>query len=150
MPPPKHLLTAIRAYLLAQQCAGHLGNRLEADLKLKLSKDRALIVLGPTIDRGPDPTHFYLQSGSRLSFGITLEPEGSLTRLLSYRFDYRSDAPIQLPLVRFELRDSPHRVPLMEPRAHLHPGLETVRLPSQLLDPFEILDLIFFVLEPSR
>ena len=150
MSQPKHVLTEIRAYLLAQKDAGHPGNRVEADLKLKISDGRALITLGPTIDRGPDPTHFYFNSGARLSFGITIKAEGSDTRLLSYRFDYRNDQSIRLPVVRFELRESPHDAPLLEPRAHFHPGIETVRLPMQLLNPLEILDLLFFVLEPGR
>ena len=108
-----------------------------------------LINLGPTIDRGPEPNHFHLASGARLSFGITVKPDCSKGRLVSYRFDYRHDGATKLPLIRFELRDSPHHDPLQEPLAHFHPGVENLRLPTGLVDPLEVLDLLFFVVEPK-
>jgi hypothetical protein len=50
--------------------------------------------------------------------------------------------------VRFDLNPEPHEDPLFEPRCHLHPGLEGVRLPTPALTLSEVLDRIFFVLEP--
>ena len=150
VPAPRHLLTQIRAYLLEMRDrGGHPGNRVEAALKSETSKGRVLINLGPTIDRGPEEDHFYFTSGARLSFGISVKPEGSKGRLVSYRFDYRLSEPAPLPMIRFELRDSPHEKPLSEPLAHFHPGIENFRLPTGLVDPFEVLDLLFFVIEPS-
>jgi len=67
----------------------------------------------------------------------------------AYRFDCRHDDATRLPLIRFELRKDPHDEPLREPLAHFHPGLEDIRLPTGLVDPFEVLDLLFFVVEPE-
>jgi hypothetical protein len=150
VPAPKELLTQIRAYLLWQRDEEHHpGNLAEAELKLRFSDGRALINLGPTVDRGPDEHHFYFKSGARLSFGITVESEGSKGRLISYRFDYRQDKAPRMPLIRFELRESAHHEPLREPMTHFHPGIENLRLPTELVDPFEILDLLFFVIDPN-
>jgi len=49
--------------------------------------------------------------------------------------------------LRFDLNDAPHPDPLGEPRCHLHPGVDEIRLPFSLHHPIEILDRIFFVLE---
>lgn len=149
VPKPKELRTQIRAYLLWQRDeAGHPGNGIESELKLKPSGGRVLINLGPTVDHGPEPHHFYFASEARLSFGIEVESEGSRSRLISYRFDYRQDKVPRMPLIRFELRKSAHHDPLREPRAHFHPGIEDLRLPTDLVNPFDVLDLLFFVIDP--
>ena len=149
VPSPKDLLKQIRAYLLWQRDeADHPGNQVESDLKSKPSGGRVLINLGPTVDRGPEPHHFHLSSGARLSFGITVARDGSKGRLISYRFDYRQDKAPRLPFMRFELRESSHHEPLREPMAHFHPGIENLRLPTELVDPFDVLDLLFFVIDP--
>lgn len=46
---------------------------------------------------------------------------------------------------RFDLNEGLHEDPLWEPRCHLHPGLEDVRIPLSIHNPIEILDQIFLV-----
>ena len=123
---------------------------MESVLKMRESKEgTALITLGPTIDRGLDPTHYRFSSGARLSFAIDVKSDGSSGRLLGYRFDVRHDGSPFLPVLRFELRQTSHNSPLEEPQAHLHLGSEDLRIPTRIVDPFEVLDLIFFVIAPK-
>jgi hypothetical protein len=150
LPAPRNLLTLLRAYLLRQrEEANHPGNQVESELKVRKSSRVWLINIGPTTHRGNEPP-YVLASGAKLSFGVTVREDSSTScSLVSYRFDYRQSAVPALPLVRFELRDSNHSDSLREPRVHIHPGLETIRLPTALIDPIEVLDLLFFVIDPD-
>jgi hypothetical protein len=107
------------------------------------------IDLGPTIDKEPTPDHFFFDSGARLSVGVTLRENGSGSSLVAFRFHYVLPDNSSLRFLRFDLNEQAHQDPLMEPRCHLHPGLDEVRLPLPVLDPFEVLDRIFFVIEPA-
>jgi len=150
VPPPRELLKQLRAYLLWQRDEeGHRGNQVEAELKSKDSDGRVRISLGPTVDGGFEDHHFGFLSGARLSFGVTVERAGSRSRLISYRFDYRQDKAPQMPFIRFELRETAHHQPLREPIAHFHAGIEDLRLPTEFVNPLEILDLLFFVIDPN-
>jgi hypothetical protein len=118
---------------------------------IKMTKDRSglvLITLGPQFDAGLTPTHFRFDSGARLSFGITLRPGIGVSFLASFRFHFHFEAGHSPEFLRFDLNHEKHAAPLGEPRCHLHPGMNDVRLPLPVLDVFEILDRIFFVIEP--
>jgi hypothetical protein len=142
LPPPKKLLQQLRAYLIARQDDGHPGTKLYS-MKLAGSTDETQINLGPTIDKGETAEHFRFRSGARLSFGITVRDRNQHSELFAYRFDYR--APDRF--LRFDLNGKPHPNPLREPRAHLHPGAEDIRVPTPPLTPIEVLDLLFFAVE---
>lgn len=108
----------------------------------------AEIALGPTFDNGPTSEHFHLDSGARLSFGMTVRDlDRRRSQLVSFRYHYQLPAARYPAYLRFDLNNAPHLDPLSEPQCHLHPGLEYVRIPMSLHDPFEILDRVFFVLE---
>lgn len=50
--------------------------------------------------------------------------------------------------MRFDMVDSDRiEVRLDEPRIHVHTHSE-LRIPAMLIDPFEVLDFIFYVLDP--
>jgi hypothetical protein len=150
---PHEVFSQIRAYLILR--AGEMENKNNPIQLLRFRPEQngvAAILLGPQIDKGPDPAHFHFDSGARLSFGLTLrELSRRQSRLVSFRYHYHlSDQPpaSRSPAYfRFDLNEAPHDDPLSEPRCHLHPGLEDVRIPMSLHDPFEILDRVFFVLE---
>lgn len=145
---PRRVLSEIRAYLLRRSEEMNCDNN-----PIKLLKFReeghgmALIALGPTFDKGSTPQHFHFDSGARLSFGVTLREVGQDCELVSFRFHYQFPDDLTPKYLRFDLNEAAHEDPLSEPRCHLHPGLEHVRLPVSLLDPIEILDRIFFVID---
>ena len=146
--PPRVVFSEIRAYLY-RRCEKMRTKNDPYDL-LKLvpeSNGVASIELGPTIDKGPTPEHLHFESGARLSFGLTLREVDRGSQLVAFRYHYQLPAKSSPEYLRFDLNEGPHTDSLVEPRGHLHPGLEDVRIPISLHDPFEILDRIFFVLE---
>ena len=72
------------------------------------------------------------------------------SQLVEFRYHYQRPAGASPEYLRFDLNKAAHPDPLSEPRCHLHPGLENVRIPLSMHDPFEILDRIFFVIEESK
>jgi hypothetical protein len=140
------LFVNLRAYLQKQNDRLSAKNDIFGILKRTDAKTLALFDLGPQFDKGDTPGHFHFPSGSRLSFGITVR-RGDVCSLVSYRFHYQLPEDSSPDFMRFDLNPEPHSDPLFEPRCHLHPGLEDVRLPTPAFTPFEVLDRIFFVLE---
>jgi hypothetical protein len=69
--------------------------------------------------------------------------------LAAYRFQLNLPDGNSPSFYRFDLNPEAHETPLFEPRCHLHPGLEEVRLPCPVLTPLEVLDRIFLVIEPQ-
>jgi len=146
--PPYRVLSQIRAYLIRRSEEMETANN--AIKLLKYHDDghgMALIVLGPTFDKGPTPAHFHFDSGARLSFALTLREQGHASELVASRFHYQLPEGSSPEYFRFDLNETLHEDPLFEPCCHLHPGLEDVRIPVSLHDPIEILDQIFFVLD---
>ena len=139
--------TTLRAYLQVQN--DRLGARNDLYALLRRTNDPnglALFSLGPQIDKADSAGHFHFPSGARLSFGITLR-HGTPCSLVSFRFHYQLADSSSPAFLRFDLNPDLHQDPLTEPRCHLHPGLDHVRLPTPALTPFEVLDRIFFALE---
>lgn len=146
---PRTVHSEIRAYLLRRSNEIDKRNNPYQLLKLCPENGFALIVLGPAIDKGPSPDHFYFDSGARLSFGLTLRVVDGGSRLVSFRYHYVFPSGRSPGYLRFDLNEAPHPDPLSEPRCHLHPGLDEVRIPLSLTHPLEILDRIFFVFEKA-
>lgn len=147
---PKKVFSRLRAYLFGRTEDMQTWNDVGRKLRKVPNPDGSVSInLGPSIDKGPTPDHFHLDSGARLSFGITLREAGSGSALVAYRFHFCLPADRLPEFLRFDLNPRVHDNPLGEPRCHLHPGLEPVRLPLPALDPFEVLDRVFFVIEPA-
>lgn len=145
---PHQVLSQIRAYLIRR--SEEINTHNNAIQLLRLRKEGhglAYIALGPTIDNGPTGSHFYFDSGARLSFGLTLREIGKKSELVSFRFHYERSEGHSPRFFRFDLNEKLHPDPLSEPRCHLHPGLDTVRIPFSLYDPIAVLDQIFFVVD---
>jgi hypothetical protein len=149
--PPPRVFREIRAYLIRRSAEMRMPNNPIQLVKLRQDQHgMALIVLGPTLDKGSTPDHFHFDSGARLSFGLTLREHDNGSLLISYRFHYHLPERRSPAFFRFDLNDTLHEDSLAEPRCHLHPGLEDVRIPLYLYDPISILDQIFFVLEKAQ
>jgi len=147
---PRRVFSRLRAYLWEQsQLSGIPSNVYSALKHAPQHGGEVLISLGPTFVRGPSDPPFVLASGARLSFALTLRDSGSHSSVVAYSFRYYLPTDRWPEFLRFDLNRENHPDPLAEPRCHLHPGLNEVRLPAPVLDPFAVLDRIFFVVEPA-
>jgi hypothetical protein len=139
----------IRNYLQLQDADLRNRNNVQRILKTFSNHGLTFVSVGPPFDKGPTETHFHLESGSRLSFGITLRDGNSRCSLVAYRFHLSLPEGLSPSFYRFDLNERAHATPLTEPRCHYHPGVEDVRLPCPALTPIEVLDRIFMVIEPQ-
>jgi hypothetical protein len=149
LPSARDTIAQVRTYLLKQDADTGKRNNVYEILRTTASRDVVYITVGPSFDKGPTDSHFYLESGSRLSCGITLRESNRGCSLVSYRFQLNLPEGSVPSFYRFDLNDKAHETPLLEPRCHFHPGVEGVRLPCPALTPLEILDRIFLVIEPQ-
>ena len=147
-PSVTSLFSGLRAYLQKQNDRLGAKNDVFSILKWTDAGTVTLFTLGPTIDKGNTAGHFHFPSGSRLSFGVTIKRQGTCS-LVAYRFHFQRPGKSSPDFVRFDLNPERHKDPLLEPRCHVHPGIENVRLPLPALTPFQVLDRIFFVLESA-
>lgn len=149
LPCSRDVVSQLRGYLLKQNASMGLRNNVYSGLRKITSHDLVYITLGPQFDKGPTESHFYLESGARFSFGITLREGNGRCALVEYRFHLHLAEGSSPPFYRFDLNEKPHHSPLVEPRCHMHPGSDDIRLPCPPLTPLDVLDRIFFVIEPS-
>jgi hypothetical protein len=147
--PPHKVLSQIRAYLLRRSEEMKTRNNLIQLLRFHPAGEFAQIDLGPSIDKGATPQHFHSDSGARLSFGLTLREVERGSQVVAYRYQFVFPDGQSPQYLRFDLNEAPHADPLAEPRCHLHPGIDEVRIPFSVHNPIEILDRIFFVLEKA-
>lgn len=147
----KKLFFMLRNYLVEQARTQSTFNDVYSKIKLTGPDVNgfALITLGPTIDKGPSSEHFVFDSGARLSLAVAVHEKAGLSELITLRFHYHFPDGHSPAYLRFDLNKASHSAPLAEPRSHLHPGLKNVRVPIPVLHPVEVLDRVFFVLEPS-
>jgi len=146
------LVTEIRALLLE---ASDDGTLLTAPFEiiplLRHRRDRRnpetlTVWCGETFDQGQEGGQFlHLSNGGRLSFSLTAEYAGQVRRLISYRFHLRRAAGLSPAFLRFDLNPE-HGVhePLDEPRCHLHPGSDDIRIQCPILSPTEILHKLLY------
>jgi hypothetical protein len=148
LPSFKEVLAQIRVYLLKQDSEIDRTNNVYKILREEYASPIRSITLGPQFDKGPTDSHYYLKSGARLSFGISFQEGNSQCSLVAYRFHLHLGSTNGPAFYRFDLNSNSHDTPLLEPRSHVHPGSDEVRLPFPPLSPLEILDRIFQVIGP--
>ncbi len=136
----------IRIYLEKQNLALRRFNNIHKILRDQRSGDTGSISVGPSFDKGATDSHFRFPSGARLSLFVELRESNGRSSLLAYKFDLRMAAKYY----RFDLNPKRHNQPLSEPRFHLHPGADDIRLPIPPLQPLEVLDRIFLIEAKSR
>ena len=149
LPSARDVAAQVRTYLQHQNAELPLKNNVLELVKQTASQEITSITLGPTIDKGPTTQHFYLESESRLSFGIEIRETQGRCSLVAYRFHFSLPDGMSPSFYRFDLNSQAHGTPLTEPRAHYHVAIEDIRLPSPVLTPLEVLDRIFQVIEPQ-
>jgi hypothetical protein len=140
----------IRGYLLKQD--RRIGTKHDLERVVRYDEgpdDTFQIFLGPPIDKEQGDSFFNFPSGARLSFSIALRKCIGGCEILSYRFHFRFPDKHSPEFIRIDLLAKPDSDPLAEPLAHIHPGMHSVRLPCPPLTPIEVLDRVFFVLDPN-
>ncbi len=145
LPSFKEVLANVRVYLNWQNANARGKNNVLQILKHTRTGDVGTIILGPTIDKGPTNTHYYINAEARLSFLVILREANRKCKLISYRFHLHLGAARGPSFLRFDLNPGAHSNPLIEPRSHVHPGRDDIRLPFPVLRPLELLDRIFYV-----
>jgi hypothetical protein len=147
---PVEVFGQIQAYLWKRADELKTSNNPKQLLKQTESRGVVAITLGPTIDKGWTAEHFRFDSGARLSFGLTLRVlDRHRSELVSFRYHYQLPESRSPGYLRFDLNKAVCADALIEPVCHFHPGREHLRIPLSLHHPLEILDRIFFVLEPG-
>jgi hypothetical protein len=151
LPPAGDLFRELRAFLYRfQQSQNSTFNNVYGLLTIdKDTPRRALVNLGPSFDKGETTDHFRFDSGARLSFGITLAADDRESRLLGYRFHYVAPDGKSPTFIRFDLNRELHSSPLMEPLCHMHPGHDDIRLPSVVMHPLHVLEVVLYVVHPQ-
>ncbi len=149
LPSLRESVAQIRTYLERQDADLGYQNNVHRILKTVENHHVVSISMGPSFDDGPTESHFHLESGSRLSFAITLREGNGRCSLVAYRFQLNLPETQSPSFYRFDLNGKAHQTPLLEPRCHFHPGVDDVRLPCPVLTPLDVLDRIFMVIEPQ-
>jgi len=149
----KTLASDVRRCLLVAADEGVLRTPPESIFRLlkteERTAERGTIVVamlgGATFDKGQSEDAFFIRSdGARLSFGVAVAYQrGAEPELLTYRFHLRFARNGSPAFIRLDLNDE-SRDPLMEPRSHLHPGSDGLRLPVPVMTPLEILERLLY------
>jgi len=149
LPRPDLVFKQLRLYLEEQSRRLPTRQNIVQLVRFGESGDESVIELGPAFDKGDTDTHFHFRSGARLSFGVTLRRQGTGALLIAYRFCLKFPANSRVDCFLFNLNPKRHPDPLQEPRYHVHPGFTHFRIPVPALSPLDVLDRIFFVIEPA-
>jgi hypothetical protein len=143
---PDELVTGVRALLLEASDDGTLVSAPHEILQMlreqRQGRNPQLVMIwcGETLDKGQAGEFLRLSNGGRLSFALTAEYAGQPRRLLSYKFHLRRPDGSQPIFLRFDLNgELAAHEPLEEPRCHIHPGDDHVRIQCPILSPTEIL-----------
>ena len=150
LPAFREVLAGIRVYLQRQNSEVDKVNNVHQMLKEAKNGATGFIMLGPEFDTGPTDLHYRFKSGARLSFGLTLHESNGRCSMVAYRFHLHVGGNAGPTFYRFDLNRAGHENPLLEPRSHVHPGRDDIRLPCPALEPLEILDRIFHVIERAE
>jgi hypothetical protein len=113
--------------------------------KSSTSKGEVEIVGGEkNFHRTLDKAHFTRADGAWFDFAITVAraSDGKSLILLAYDFEIRFPEHIKPAFVRFDLNQPGHENEIIGLRSHLHPGSDDLSVPSPLMSPLEILDVL--------
>jgi len=147
------LASNVRTCLTAAADEGVLRTPPEDIFRLLKTQERApepgttvlAVFGGATFDKGQSDDAFFIRSdGSRLSFAVSVAYQrASEPVIVAYRFHLRFPSNSSPAFIRVDLNDE-SREPLMEPRSHLHPGSDRIRLPLPMMTPLEILERLLY------
>lgn len=151
----KTLADELRRSLLLAADEGVLRTAPDVIFRLIKTEERkrdretvvAAVLGGATFDKGQADGSFFVRSdGARLSFGVTVVYQRrSDPELVTYRFHLRFPRGRSPLFIRFDLNDE-SRDPVLEPRSHLHPGSDDIRIPVPMMAPIEILERLLYAI----
>jgi hypothetical protein len=155
--PPRtknDLRANIRALLIGASDEGALSSRLHEILSLlnysvETNQTRTYVSLscGESMDKGQAGGSFLLKpDGSRLSFALTVVFDGhGPGALVAYRFHLQFPDGSVPPFLRFDLNHEPAaHEPLHEPRYHIHPGSNEIRVQIPPMTPAQVLHKLIY------
>jgi hypothetical protein len=131
-----------------------LPSSLADKLKARSLHQGACCIEGgdPNRSRDPDGSHLRRSDGAWFDFSITVREVNSRVEVLTYRFEIRFPPGIGAPFMRFD-HNLPEVVadkPVTEPRSHLHPGHDDLRVPTPRMSPEEVTRILLHELRPER
>jgi hypothetical protein len=127
-----------------------LGDKLKA---LNMHQGACCIEGGdPSRPRDPAGSHLRRSDGAWFDFSITVRERGSQLEMLTYRFEIRFPPGMGAPFMRFDhnLPEAIPGKPANEPRSHLHPGHDDLRVPTPQMSPEEVMRILLYELRPDR
>jgi|GEM_PF-3580835 len=100
-------------------------------------------------DRDPALADLRTPDGGWITFSAVLRPNGDTLEILAYTFErvFRSDA--QPRFVRFDYNVPDHDNDKRGLRSHVHPGNDDMQLPSPILAPHELIELLLGEMGPA-
>lgn len=118
-------------------------------LNVSTTPDRmfASLTCGESFDKGQEDGNFlYRADGARLSFSMTVRfPDGDFPQLDAYRFHVRFPADSVPQFIRIDLNRPGLTVdPILEPRSHVHPGTDALRLPAPIMSPLQLVHAFLY------
>lgn len=146
---PKALLAELRNRLALAWRDGLLvtpEHEVRALLKHEASKLDTEVILGGTKDfaRTSEAGWFRRHDDALFNFAVTVRRERDSLALLAYNFELRFPTGMTPGFVRFDLNTPDHANQDRGMRCHLHPGNDDLQIPSPLMAPIEILELILY------
>lgn len=151
---PKKLRSEIHASLIRASDEGLLRSAPHDVFKLlnltvepMPQGEVAALICGEHFDDGQEEGAFlYRADGARLSFSITVHfPNTQAPVLFAYRFHVRFPAHSVPQFVRIDLNRPGGAIdPLAEPRSHLHPGSDDLRLPAPIMSPQQLVHTFLY------
>lgn len=100
-------------------------------------------------DRDPALADLRTPDGGWITFSAVLRPNRETLEILAYTFErvFRSDA--QPRFVRFDYNVLDHDNDKRGLRSHVHPGNDDMQLPSPILAPHELIELLLGEMGPA-
>ncbi len=158
---PDQIHREIRAYLqhasdprLIQQSPDFILQHLRAKSKKdRNGKENIAIALGDRRNFHEDWSlpHFIRSDGARFDVALTLRREGNSTEILAYSFPLWFENHPDLKPIRFDLNEPGHNNEGLGLRSHVHLNLddEGFSVPTPIMQPLEVLDVLLFGLLPG-
>jgi hypothetical protein len=153
---PSDLLVQMRNVLLAASNEEVLfTSPLEVPKPLKMSRqsDGKVSIVGGTKDqsRARDLPRFKRRDGAWFHFTLTVAEQPKLPlELVAYDFELCFTEDPATPFVRFDLNPPAHHNEEEGLRSHVHLSTDDFSVPSMVLSPLEVLDVLLYDLRLKR
>lgn len=127
-----------------------------AGIHRMLKRDRAAesnhyVIVGgeKNFRRDKSLSHFERDDGAWFDFAITVaQPGRRAMELIGYNFELRFEREGGPRFIRFDLNEPSHPNEDRDIRAHVHPGDDDLQVPSPLMSPSEVLQILLHDLRP--